>query len=88
MRGVAAREPHGLLMFTNDIALWVQRIIPNSPDEKGGEREKLHAILPRLGVAATTAVILTYIIGQTIIYIFVEPFLGSIGQVGKAAISS
>ncbi|TDW64567.1 putative MFS family arabinose efflux permease [Novosphingobium sp. PhB55] len=62
------------------LMIWVQRIIPDFPGEQGGEREKLLTVLLRPGVAATTAVILTYIIGHNIIYIFVEPFLRAIGQ--------
>lgn len=63
------------------LMIWVQRIIPDFPGNHGGKQEKLLAVLLRPGVAATTAVILTYIVGHNIIYIYVEPFLRSIGQV-------
>jgi predicted MFS family arabinose efflux permease len=63
------------------LMIWIQRIIPDFPGDRGGNREKLLTVLLRPGVAATTAVILTYIVGHNIIYIYVEPFLRSIGQV-------
>lgn len=62
------------------LMIWVYRIIPDFPGERDGEREKLSAVLLRPGVAATTAVILTYIIGHNILYIYVEPFLRFMGQ--------
>lgn len=63
------------------LMIWIQRIIPDFPGDRDANREKLLTVLLRPGVAATTAVILTYIIGHNIIYIYVEPFLRSIGQV-------
>ncbi|MFC4845459.1 MFS transporter [Hephaestia sp. GCM10023244] len=63
------------------LMIWIQRIIPDFPGDRGDNREKLLTVLLRPGVAATTAVILTYIVGHNIIYIYVEPFLRSIGQV-------
>lgn len=65
------------------LMIWMHRIIPDFPGDRDGEREKLLAVLLRPGVAATTAVILTYIVGHNIIYIYVEPFLRSIGQVER-----
>jgi predicted MFS family arabinose efflux permease len=65
------------------LMIWIQRIIPDFPGDRDDKREKLLAVLLRPGVAATTAVILTYIVGHNIIYIYVEPFARSIGQVER-----
>ena len=65
------------------LMIWIQRIIPDFPGDRDGNREKLLRVLLRPGVAATTAVILTYIVGHNILYIYIEPFLRSIGQVER-----
>jgi len=62
---------------------WIVRVVPDFPGEGGGERETLLAVLLKPGVAATAGVILTYIVGHNIVYIYIEPFVRAMGHAGQ-----
>nr|WP_176594781.1 MFS transporter [Sphingobium sp. EM0848] len=62
---------------------WIMFAVPDYPGDAHGKQESFLGVLSRPGIAATVMVIFVYIAGHNIIYIYIEPFLHSLGRVSQ-----